>query len=441
MNAITLTDLELTRIFFAIVSLLTAAHGLGFAGQRLLGLPKVIGEIAGGLVLGPSVLGFFYPSVHDWMFRAFPAEGQLLAIIYWIGLVLLMFISGLEIQKSVNREDKKLIGAILLGATAIPFFVGWLAPNFYDFSPYLGPRGSDLSLTIIIAIAIAVTSIPVISKIFIDLGIIDTRFGKIVLAAATIQDVLLWAGLAVATGLASGQAASASGILSHVLITLAFFGLTLLLMPRLFESFNRSRYNLLIKSSATGYVLFVCFLYAALASALGVNIIFGAFLAGIVVGMTSNAKIARVKVHVKEMGLGFFIPIYFAIVGLKLDLVQHLDLKFFLGFLLFSAFFESLCTITATRLAGQDWLSSFNFGVAMNTRGGPGIVLATVAFDLGIISEEFFVALVLIAIVTSLAAGYWFRFVLAKGWSLMSDSASSGPESQEPPDSLGKSAA
>lgn len=435
-NAITLTDFELTRVFFAIAMLLTAAHGLGYFCQRLLGIPKVIGEIVGGLVLGPTVLGHFFPSVHEWTFRAFPSEGQLIAIIYWIGLVLLMFISGLEIQKTVDREDKKLIGAILVGATVIPFLVGWFAPNFYDFSPYLGEKGTSLSLTIVIAIAIAVTSIPVISKIFIDLGIINTRFAKIVLAAATVQDVILWAALAVATGLASGQAASAGSIVSHVGITLVFFALTLLLMPRLFDFVTRSRFNLLIKSSATGYVLFICFLFAAVASVLGVNIIFGAFLAGIVVGLTSNGKIAKVKVHIKEIGLGFFIPIYFAIVGLKLDLVHHLDVGFFLGFLFFSAFLEALCTIAATRFAGQDWLSSVNFGVAMNTRGGPGIVLATVAFDLGIISEEFFVALVLIAIVTSLAAGYWFRFVLARGWNLLGDAVSPPWTRDEPPGSL-----
>jgi Kef-type K+ transport system membrane component KefB len=76
--------------------------------------------------------------------------------------------------------------------------------------------------------------------------------------------------------------------------------------------------------------------------------------------------------------------------------------------------------VAAARIARQDWLSSFNLGVAMNTRGGPGIVLATIAFDLGIINEAFFSTLVLIAIVTSIAAGYWLRIVLSKGWNLLS---------------------
>ena len=185
MNIIILSDFELTRLFFAIVLLLASAHSFGYLFQRLLGIPKVIGEIIGGLVLGPTFLGFFVPSVYQWIFQAFTQEGQLIAIMYWIGLVLLMFISGFEIQRSINKEDRKLIGSILLGATAIPFLVGWFTSYLYDFSPYLGKNGNTLSLTIIVAIAIAVTSIPVISKIFLDLGIIHTRFSKIFLSTPT----------------------------------------------------------------------------------------------------------------------------------------------------------------------------------------------------------------------------------------------------------------
>lgn len=427
MGSITLTDPELGRVFFAIILLLAASHGVGYVFARLLRIPKVIGEIVGGLLLGPTVLGFFLPGVQAWVFQAFTGEGRLIAIVYWFGLVLLMFLSGFEMQKTLDPDDTRLVGSLLLGATAIPFLLGWLAPRFFDFSPYLGDRGNMLSLTIIIAIAVAVTSIPVISKIFLDLDIIHTRFARIVLTTATVQDVILWAALAVATGLAGGAAISVTGIVSKVVITLVFFAVALRAMPMLLGLVSRSRFNLLIKASPTGYVLLVCFLFAAVASVLGVNIIFGAFLAGIVVSLTASERIAKVGVHIREIGLGFFIPIYFGIVGLKLDLVHHFDPLFFLGFLLFSMFFETLSTLIAARLARQDWLSSFNFGVAMNTRGGPGIVLATVAYDLGLINETFFVTLVLIAIVTSLGAGYWFRFVLSKGWRLL------GPTGEEEP--------
>ena len=176
---ITLSNMELTRFFFAIVLLLVSAHWFGYIFQRFK-MPRVIGEIVGGLVLGPTLLGFFAPNIYNWIFNAFEAEGKLISIIYWFGLVLLMFISGFEIQKSFSKGDKKTIFALLVGATAIPFLAGWIAPSFYDFSPLIGSAGNMLALKIVIAIAVAVTSIPVISKIFIDLKIMDTKFAKIV---------------------------------------------------------------------------------------------------------------------------------------------------------------------------------------------------------------------------------------------------------------------
>ena len=276
-----------------------------------------------------------------------------------------------------------------------------------------------LALNIIIGIAVAITSIPVISKIFIDLGIINTSFAKIVLATATLHDVILWVALAIATGLVSTEILSFSKIASTVFITIVFFGLALFVMPRLVRFSNGAKYNFLLKSSTSAYVIFICFLFSAVAGVLEVNIIFGAFLAGIVIGAMPHEQFGKAKEHIKDISLAFFIPIYFAVIGLKLDLIYHFDLWFFLGFLLFATTFQALGTLLALKLAKEDWLSSFNIAVAMNARGGPGIVLATIAFDLGIINQTLFVTLVLIALVTCLLAGYWFKYVIAKGWPLL----------------------
>ncbi|HXW00803.1 MAG TPA: cation:proton antiporter, partial [Anaerolineae bacterium] len=236
----------------------------------------------------------------------------------------------------------------------------------------------------------------------------------------TLHDVILWVALAIATGLLSTQILSLSGIISTVFITIIFFGLTLLVMPKLMRFSNGLRYNLLIKSSISGYVIFICFLFAAVASVLEVNIVFGAFLAGIVIGAMPHDQFGKAKEHIKDISLAFFIPIYFAVIGLKLDLIYHFDMWFFLGFLLFATTFAAMGTLSALKLAKEDWLSSFNIAVAMNARGGPGIVLATIAFDLGIINQTLFVTLVLIALVTCLLAGYWFKYVISKGWPLLS---------------------
>jgi len=415
-----LNDLELTRFFFAVVLLLLFSHTFSFLFNRLK-LPRVVGEIFGGFLLGPTVLGYFYPAVHTWLFSAFEFEGKLISLMSWLGLILLMFISGFEIEKSMNREETVTIFVLIVGSTILPFIAGWIAPSVYDFTPYLGIKNNIGALKLVIAIATAITSIPVISKIFMDLGVMDTHFARIVLSIATIHDVLLWVVLAVATGLVNAEVPSVAYIATTIFLTLAFFGLTLFFMPRVVRALLRSRYNLLVRSSPSAYVLFICFLFAAVASLLRVNIVFGALLAGIVIGTMPRKFLRPAKNSIKDIALALFVPLYFSIVGLRLDFIHNFAPLFFLWFLAFTTLFQLLGTVISARLIKKDWLSSFNLGIAMSTRGGPGIVLATVAFDLGIINEAFFLTLVLIAIVTSLFAGTWFRYVLSRGWNLLND--------------------
>ncbi len=417
-ESITLSNPELTRFFFALISLLVLAQLFGYIFNRCK-LLRVAGEIFGGFLLGPTILGHFFLDAHNWLFNAFEAEGKLISVIYWFGLILLMFVSGFEVQKTFDREDIKIIVGVFLGSTSIPVIAGWMAPLIYNFSPYIGEKQNMTALKIIVMIAVAITSIPVISRIFMDLKVTNTRFAKIVLTVATAHDIVLWVAMAVATGLVSAEPTSVSNISVTVSITIAFFCFTIACMPKVINWSNGAKYNFLIKSSVAGYVLSICFIFSALAGFLNVNIVFGALLAGIVVGLMPNKEFEKETLYIKEISLSFFIPIYFAVIGLKLDLIHHFNLKFFGWFLVFSSIVQIGGTVLGAKLIKKDWLSSVNFGIAMNARGGPGIVLATVAFDLSIINETFFVTLVLVAILTSLMTGFWFKYVLSRGWELL----------------------
>lgn len=415
--SIALSNEELMRLFIAVVLLIFASQSLGYLFDRF-GMPKVIGEIFGGLLLGPTLLGFFAPNLYTWIFNAFAVEGKLISMVSWFGLILLMFVSGLEIQGGFSKADRRIATLILLAATALPFVAGVAASSLYDFSPFIGPKGNPLSLAIIIGIAVAVTSIPVISKIFIDLRIIDTHFARIVLAVATVEDIILWAALAIATGLANELAPSLTGILSTVAITIGFLAAAIFTLPRLTRTVYNSKANVIIKSSPARYALFLCFSSVAVASLLNVNIVFGAFLPGIAIASMPSDVFGKAAKQIKTVSLAFFTPVYFAVVGLQLDLIHQFNPLFFLGFLLFSTTIKSVATLIAGKILRKDWLSTVNLTVALNTRGGPGIVLATVAFNLGIINETLFTTLVLTAIITSLFAGYWLRYVISKGWTL-----------------------
>ena len=413
--AISIENLELAKFFLAITMLLVSAHFFGYMFSRLK-LPKVVGEIFGGLILGPTFLGYFSPDIYN---RIFLSQGKLLAIIYWFGLVLLMFSSGFEVERKFSKEDKKNIAGLVMGSTVFPLVFGWAAASFFDLSRLIGPAKNVLALKLIVVASIAVTSIPVLSKIFFDLGIIKTRFAKIVLSTATFHDIILWVIVAVATALVSGASVSLGNISVHVLISLALFAIAMLIAPKIIKFVDNLRLYIIPKNYEAGFIIFILLFFVVISSYFDVNVIFGAFLAGIVVGFIKNPKFQKVKVHVKEFSFALFVPVYFAIVGIKLDLVHHLDLMFVIGFFIFAFAVQGIGVLVTSRLLGYGWKSGLNLAMALNNRGGPGIVVATLAFDLRIINENFFVALVLLAIITSITAGSWLRYAISRKWKLL----------------------
>ena len=405
-----MSDAELARLFLALVLLLSAALAGGHVFERLR-LPRVIGEICGGLLLGPSVLGVVTPDAYQWTFRGFDAQPALLAAFYWLGLILLMFTAGFRVEPAMGRRDRSLVLQLVLGSSLLPLAFGWLIAPY--FQP--APGGHPLAFALVMAIACAVTSIPVISRIFMDLGLIESRFAKLTIAAATVQDLILWVALAIATAIQQGSPTDIGGLGREIVVTVAFAALTLLLGPPLLRFAGRLASRHINEASLTGYTLLVCLIFVALASLLHVNIIFGALLAGLIIGRFPGEPFSRVKQRIADIAIWFFVPIYFAQVGLRLDLPGAFDGFLIFGFLLASSAVKIASVIAVVRVAGSAWRDALDYGVAMNTRGGPGIVLASVALAGGIIDDSMFVALVVTSILTSLAAGMWFRWRLQGG--------------------------
>lgn len=282
----------------------------------------------------------------------------------------------------------------------------------------MGEAGQRLSLVLVLGIAVAVTSIPVISKILHDLQLLHTRFARLVLGVAVLQDIALWAVLAVATALATSAALNGNHIAGHVAVTLAYLLLGLTVMPRLLRWLNRSRWNLLAAASPVAYLIAVLFAYTALARALDVELVFAAFLAGYAT-TSDRERFAESMQSLSRVSFAFFIPVYFALVGYRLDLSRTFSWEMLALFALGSSVLVLLAVGLGARLAGFRGLDVVNLAVATNARGGPGIVLASVAFEAGIINAAFYTTLVLTAVLTSQAAGAWLELVLRRGWTLL----------------------
>ncbi|MBD9373698.1 cation:proton antiporter [Rhizobium sp. ARZ01] len=413
-----MNDSELARFFLSLVLLLVGALAGGHLFERLK-MPRVIGEIVGGIALGPSVLGNIAPEAHRWLFAGFPAQTALLSAFYWFGLVLLMFIAGFKMQADGAAGSRHIVLALVVGALVIPFALGYAgAPLFADTR-----LGDPLAFKLVMGIAVAVTSIPVISRIFLDLGLMGTPFACNVIGSATIQDLVLWTILAVATAVQSGDAADATGIGRVVATTLAFVLVSLFFVPAGVRALRRWIIGKSSEASLTGYSMLLCLIFVAAASLLKVNIVFAALVAGLVLARFPSRHLAPVKQHIADISIWFFVPIYFALVGQRLDLAQQFDATLTLLFIVASTIIKLASCTVAARAANIDWAKALDYGIAMNTRGGPGIVLASVARAANIIDDRMFTALVLASILTSLATGLWLRWRFVRNPMLFSEPA------------------
>ena len=421
------SDVDLARLLIALVVLLIAAHGMGGLFARF-GQPPAIGEILGGMLLGPSVLAAISPQAQHWIFPVAGMSAAALGAVYQLGLLLLMFAAGAEMRRLLQRNTVRTVGLIAGFGLVLPFAAGLGLVAALGTKEFIGPAGNHTALILVFGLAVAVTSIPVISRIMHDVGLLPTRFARIVLSAAVIEDIVLYVILAVAVGLVQTAKGTAFGIpaalrihtimqnsVYHTIVAVIFLAVALGFGGRGYKALEGMRANVLARRSPVAFQLFWMLALSAAALALGLVPLYGAFAAGIAVAVADDSLVVRSDRNaLARISFGFFIPVYFALIGVQLDLIHHFNPLFFLGFLVFACIAKAASVYLGARLSREDRFTSWSLAVAMNARGGPGIVLASVAYATGIINQTFFVSLVLLSVITSLLAGSWLERIAAK---------------------------
>ena len=404
MSLTTLSEHEIIATLIALALLLGSAFVVGSLMERVKA-PRVVGEILGGLILGGTLLYHFFPDLMGGVFMAYPEEGKVLNIFYQLGLIFLMFLSGYNTRLELDRSNGRVIFFVFFGATVLPM-LGAL-PFIRMFEPaFIGEMGNKISFGLVFTIGVAITSIPVISKIFFDMGIMNTRFSNTVLTVSTFQDLLLWILLNAATRIAAAGELRLVDMIGVVAITLGLFAVV-----KVISDHTKPREQHLKPITFYSVSFVILLLVCAGLYTVGINIMYAAFLVGYVVKAVAGVD-ARIKNAMDSLGhfaFSFFIPIYFALVGIQLNLLHNFSFLRFALFFLIAFGLEGIGTFLMLQFTDLRGAVKVNFAVTMNARGGPGIVLATVAYSYKIISVEFFTVLILTTMLSSLIAGYWLR--------------------------------
>jgi Kef-type K+ transport system membrane component KefB len=421
------SDLDLGRLLIALAVLLIVAHAMGGLFAKF-GQPQAVGEIVGGILLGPTVLFEISSSVQHWIFPTTGMSAAALGAVYQLGLLFLMFAAGAEMRRLLTRNAARTVGLIAGFGMVLPFAAGLGLVAALGVHEFIGPARNHTALVLVFGMAVAVTSIPVISRIMHDLNLLPTRFARIVLSAAVVEDIVLYVVLAVAVGLV--QTASSSGAFGipaalnlhtvpengvyHTIIAVAFLAVALPFGGRIYRFLTEWRFNVLAQRSPVAFQLLWMLALSAAALALGLVPLYGAFVAGIAVAVADDSLVVRDRNALTGISFGFFVPIYFALIGIQLDLIHDFNVLFFVGFLALACVAKAASVYLGARLAREDHFMASSLAIAMNARGGPGIVLASTAYAAGIINQSFFVSLVMLSVVTSLIAGTWLERIAVR---------------------------
>lgn len=404
MHLETLSEQEIIMTLIAIALLLSGAYVFGSFFEKIKA-PRVVGEIIGGMFWGGSCLYFFAPDMISQIFMAYEQEGKVLNIFYQLGLIFLMFLSGYNTKIEFDRKNAKTIGCVFIGATVLPMagaipFISLFQEHF------IGKLDNGTAFGMVFAIGVAITSIPVISKIFFDMGIMNTKFSDTVLTVSTFQDLCLWILLNAATRIATTGEVRLPEMLIVVIVTIGLFVIVKLVSDHV-HTWKKTIRPIDFYTVSFSVLLLV----AALLYKVGINIMYSSFLVGYIVKAVAGVD-DETKNRMESLGnfmFSFFIPVYFALVGIQLNVIHDFSLMRFVVFFVIAFDLEAAGTLIVLQLTDLNRATKINFAVTMNARGGPGIVLATVAYSYEIISVEFFTVLILTTMLSSLIAGYWLR--------------------------------
>ncbi|MFF6877066.1 MULTISPECIES: cation:proton antiporter [unclassified Streptomyces] len=435
-----MTVTETARLLAGLGLICVVAHGCGHLFARLK-QPPVIGEIVGGILLGPSLLGLFAPEAGQWLFPTSGPVSSAVDVVYQLGQLLLMFLAGAELHLRVDRRQRRT--GVLVGAAGLlaPFAVGALIAAARP-AWFTGPSGTTVTTVLVVGLAMSVAAIPVISRIMMDLGILDAPFGRIVLAVAVIEDVILYVVLAIALGLANsgeatglwpavGSSAVVPSVAYYTVVSALFFALALFAGPRVFRRLAQHRWNLVARQSPLAFRLVFLFGVVLCCMGFGINAVFGALVAGMCAvrgdlatgEATADAHGQQVWGAIRQFSMAFFVPVFFALVGVRLDLARSFDAWFFLWFLVVACAVKAVSIWGAALLAGESRAVAGSLAAALNARGTVGVVLAGLTYRAELINERFFVVLVLVSLVTSQLAGA----VLARTAPKLRSSRETGP--------------
>jgi len=369
---------------------------------KKIGQPSVIGEILAGIVLGPSLLGLYMPEISHFIFPA--ASLTNLQVLSQIGLILFMFVVGMELNLNVLKNKAHEAVVISHASIIIPFALG-VGLAYFIYTSY-APEGIEFSsFGLFLGISMSITAFPVLARIIQERGMQKSRLGAIAITCAAADDITAWCLLAVVIAIVK-----AGSILSSVytIILAIVYVLFMLKVVRPLLKRTAARYNPEkgISKSFLAVILLVLLVSSFITETIGIHALFGAFMAGTI--MPENKLRLVLKEKIEDLALVLLLPLFFVVTGLKtqIGLLNSPELWGVTALITLVAIVGKFGGSTiAAKFVGQSWKDSMIIGSLMNTRGLMELVVLNIGYDLGVLNAEVFAMMIIMALVTTFMTG------------------------------------
>jgi Kef-type K+ transport system membrane component KefB len=388
------------HVLIALTAVLITGRVLGLI-FRYVGQPPVIGEVVGGILLGPSLLGRVWPEAAAFILP--PSVAPQLGMIAQVGVILYMFLVGLDLNPELLRERAHSTVAISHASIVLPFVSG------AGLALYLYPRLSESSVpftsfALFMGAAMSITAFPVLARILTDRGIQKTPLGVVALGCAATDDVTAWCLLAFVVGVAQAKVGGAFVVLG---LTLAYIAVMFLFVrPLAIRFFARYTAADDLTPNLVALVFAALLISALITEYIGIHAVFGAFLLGAII--PHDSPVARALTgRLEDLVTILLLPAFFAFTGMRtqIGLVAGSEHWLLCGLIILVATAGKFGgTLAAGRLTGLGWRDATALGLLMNTRGLMELVVLNIGLDLNVISPTLFAMMVLMALVTTMAA-------------------------------------
>lgn len=395
-----MTPLELSlRFFLQVATILGVCRISGLVAARL-GQPQAVAQMVMGVALGPSALGYVAPQLQQ---QIFPAESRpILYVSAQLGLALYMFIVGVTFDRSLLRVQARRAAAVSISGIMAPFALGaFLAAWLMRSGPYFAPGTARPTAMIFLGAAMAITAFPMLARIIHERGLTGTPIGTLVLAAGSIDDAAAWCLLAIVVGTATGEPAAAwitiggGAVYAAGTLTAGRWALSRLERRAIDD----------VSEGTLGLVVMLVMMAAALTELIGMHAVFGAFILGVAL---PRGGIARgIQQRIEPLTVAVLLPLFFVYSGLntRIGLLDSGDLWAVAAVvLLIACVAKAGACAAAAALAGERGRNALAIGALMNARGLVELIILNVGLERGIITPTLFTIMVMMAVVTTVAA-------------------------------------